>query len=82
MGAVSHGADADGRTIGLNIGLPSVQRPNPYITPGLSFGFYYVFTRKLSRDPGVDDASAKSNAESAGQVSVACSKRAECREIP
>jgi hypothetical protein len=26
--------DAGGRTLGLNIGLPHEQRPNPYITPG------------------------------------------------
>jgi uncharacterized protein (TIGR00730 family) len=34
-------------TIGLNIGLPHEQRPNPYITPGLSFEFHYFFMRKL-----------------------------------
>ena len=40
-------ADAGGRTVGLNIGLPHEQRPNPYITPGLSFEFHYFFMRKL-----------------------------------
>ncbi len=40
-------SEAGGRTIGLNIGLPHEQRPNPYITPGLSFEFHYFFMRKL-----------------------------------
>jgi uncharacterized protein (TIGR00730 family) len=48
MEASNRGAsDAGGRTIGLNIGLPQVQRPNPYITPALSFEFRYFFMRKL-----------------------------------
>jgi len=48
MEAANRGAaDAGGRTIGLNIGLPDEQRPNPYITPGLSFEFRYFFMRKL-----------------------------------
>jgi len=48
MEAANRGAaDAGGRTIGLNIGLPREQRPNPYITPGLGFEFHYFFTRKL-----------------------------------
>jgi len=48
MEAANRGAaDAGGRTIGLNIGLPAEQRPNPYITDGLSFEFRYFFMRKL-----------------------------------
>jgi uncharacterized protein (TIGR00730 family) len=48
MQAANQGAaDAGGRSIGLNIGLPREQRPNPYITPGLSLEFRYFFMRKL-----------------------------------
>ena len=48
MEAANRGArDAGGRTIGLNIGLPNEQRPNPYVSPQLSFEFRYFFMRKL-----------------------------------
>jgi uncharacterized protein (TIGR00730 family) len=48
MEAANRGAsDAGARTIGLNIGLPHEQRPNPYISPDLNFEFHYFFMRKL-----------------------------------
>jgi uncharacterized protein (TIGR00730 family) len=48
MEAANRGAaDAGGRSIGLNIGLPHEQRPNPFITPELTFEFNYFFMRKL-----------------------------------
>ncbi len=48
MEAANRGAtDAGGITIGLNIGLPFEQRPNPYITPELCFEFQYFFMRKF-----------------------------------
>ena len=48
MEAANRGAaEAGGRTIGLNIGLPHEQLPNPYVTPELTFEFRYFFMRKL-----------------------------------
>ena len=48
MEAANRGAaDAGGRTIGFNIGLPHEQHPNRYVTPDLDFEFHYFFMRKL-----------------------------------
>jgi uncharacterized protein (TIGR00730 family) len=48
MEAANRGAmDAGGKTIGLNIGLPFEQLPNPYITDDLNFEFHYFFMRKF-----------------------------------
>jgi uncharacterized protein (TIGR00730 family) len=48
MEAANRGAqDAGGKTIGLNIGLPFEQRPNPFINPQLNFEFHYFFMRKF-----------------------------------
>jgi uncharacterized protein (TIGR00730 family) len=48
MEAANRGAsEAEGKTIGLNIGLPFEQLPNPFISPELSFEFHYFFMRKF-----------------------------------
>ena len=48
MEAANRGAaDMGGKSIGLNIVLPSEQKPNPYITPDLCFQFHYFAIRKM-----------------------------------
>ena len=48
MEAANRGAhDAGSRTVGLNIGLPREQFPNPYVTPELCLEFRYFFMRKF-----------------------------------
>jgi uncharacterized protein (TIGR00730 family) len=48
MEAANRGAhDAGGKTVGLNIGLPFEQHPNPYISTDLCFEFHYFFMRKF-----------------------------------
>lgn len=48
MEAANRGAaDAQAKSIGLNITLPHEQEPNPYITPELCFQFHYFALRKM-----------------------------------
>ncbi len=48
MEAANRGArEAGGKSIGLNIGLPFEQLPNPHISPELCFEFHYFFMRKF-----------------------------------
>jgi hypothetical protein len=48
MEAANRGAsEVNAKSIGLNITLPHEQRPNPYITPRLSFQFRYFAIRKM-----------------------------------
>ncbi len=48
MEAANRGAaDAQGKSIGLNITLPHEQQPNAYITPELCFQFRYFALRKM-----------------------------------
>jgi hypothetical protein len=48
MEAANRGAsDGDGPSIGLNIGLPREQYPNPYVSPELCFRLHYFAIRKL-----------------------------------
>jgi len=48
MEAANRGAfDAKAKSMGLNITLPTEQKPNPYITPELCFQFHYFALRKM-----------------------------------
>ncbi len=48
MEAANRGAfEVGDQTIGFNISLPREQRPNSYISPGLSFRFHYFALRKM-----------------------------------
>lgn len=48
MEAANRGAwDVGAASVGLNITLPREQRPNPYLSPALSFQFRYFALRKM-----------------------------------
>jgi uncharacterized protein (TIGR00730 family) len=48
MEAANRGAaECGGKSIGLNIVLPTEQCPNPWITPELTFQFHYFAIRKM-----------------------------------
>lgn len=48
MEAANRGAfDVGARSAGLNVTLPSEQKPNPFITPDLAFRFHYFAIRKM-----------------------------------
>jgi len=48
MEAANRGAfDVGAKNIGLNVSLPHVQYPNPYVTADLCFNFHYFTMRKL-----------------------------------
>ena len=40
-------ARGGGKSIGMNISIPTEQDPNPYISEGYNFEFHYFFMRKL-----------------------------------